>query len=149
MYSKFSALGILILGCSLSSGCAHTHLRWNTVKQAQTLTDVYEKQVLDNLAMFACNPDALPYFAYPSQGSADVNDRGSLGIVGDPRSSFFKQIDLDGTREMKGGWTLSPVTDANKLRRMQCAYQQAVGMVDETCKDCCKLEKRLLTRICG
>lgn len=68
-------LGIL----TLAAGCAHRQLRWNTVRQSATLTEIYEQQVLDNLAMFVRDPGSLPFFAFPVGGGSDVTDEGSIG----------------------------------------------------------------------
>lgn len=53
----------LIMSGSLLTSCAHTQLRWNTVKQGQTLSAVYQNQVLNNLAKFVSDPHALPDFS--------------------------------------------------------------------------------------
>ncbi|MFM2001710.1 MAG: hypothetical protein RI963_1136 [Planctomycetota bacterium] len=57
-----------LIAVGLFSGCTHRQLRWNTTHQAQTLTDIYEQQVLDNLAMFVRNPNSTPFFAFPNAG---------------------------------------------------------------------------------
>ncbi|RCS43915.1 hypothetical protein DTL42_18170 [Bremerella cremea] len=59
-------------------GCAHHQLGYQTVKQAHTVADVHTQQALDNLAKFVHNPNALPHFSYPSQGSSEVNETSRL-----------------------------------------------------------------------
>jgi hypothetical protein len=141
----------LALGLStLTTGCAHRQLRWNTVHQSATLTDIYEQQVLDNLAMFVYDSGSLPFFAFPNGGGADVTDEGSVGT--DIRWNATTFVDdvlrISGRRNMKEAWTLSPVTDPRRLELMRCAYQQVVGNARRgpgasmSCPDCEKLYKR-------
>ena len=124
------------------TGCAHTHLRWNTVKQSQSLTEIYEQQVLDNLAMFATNPHAIPHFALPSTGSSDVTDKGSGS--GFKFENFRANASFGADRTIKESWSLSPITDPDRLRRMRCAYQRAVGCTDFACDECCEVRKKFL-----
>lgn len=49
-------------------GCTHMHLHRSTVRQAGTLDDIYQQQVLDNLAKFVYDSNSLPHFAFPNQG---------------------------------------------------------------------------------
>lgn len=110
------------------SGCAHQQLRWNTTHQAKTLSDIYEQQVLDNLAMFVHDPNALPFFAYPNTGRSDVTDKSSLGSdTSFNRNGFTAEVlKLSGGRDMYETWSLTPVYDPRRLELMRCAYQHAV-----------------------
>src|SRR5262245_31383339 len=109
-------------------GCAHQQLRWNTTHQARTLTDIYEQQVLDNLARFVHDPNALPSFAFPNQGGSDVTDTGSVGSDTTwNRIGFVSEVlRLSGTRGVKEAWTMTPVYDVRRLELMKCAYQHAL-----------------------
>ncbi len=122
----------------LLSGCTHTQLKFNTTHQADTLNDIYRQQVLDNLAMFADNPYAVPHFAFPNQGSSNVTDDGNLGGT---FNIFRESLGFGVRRNMAEAWTLDPIRDPDKLRRMRCAYQHAVGACSQPCNDCCKIEK--------
>lgn len=48
------------------------------VLHAQTISDIQEQQVLNNLAMFVANPGSTPFFAIPSGGSTTVSQKNSL-----------------------------------------------------------------------
>src|SRR5262245_13446281 len=74
--SEFGAPLLLFILCS--AGCTHTQLACNTVSQSATLTALYEKQVLDNLAMFQCNHYAIPFFSVPNQAQSNVLDQGAF-----------------------------------------------------------------------
>ncbi len=73
MRAKFSFVLLMVLFFA-SSGCQHTHLKYNAVRQAGTLSEIFEQQVLDNLAMFVHDPHSLPYFAYPGDGTTALTD---------------------------------------------------------------------------
>ena len=149
MAARKQTLALILAGLVLSTGCAHTHLRMNTVGQSTTLTTLYEKQVLNNLAMFASNPDALPFFALPGSGATAVTDGGSISAA--PLNFASTLIGLGGSRNTSNTWALAPVTDPDKLMRMRCAYQQAIGCCTHGVEDCCDpcAAQRLAIEICG
>ncbi len=145
---RLSLMMAVIWGMSFLPGCAHTQLRWNTTHQANTLTDIFEQQVLDNLAMFVHDPDALPSFAYPNQGGADVTDNGSIGSdTSWNRLGFSTEVlKLSASRNMKEAWTLTPVYDVRRLELMRCAYQHALFCAGlsgsmKVCPDCDKIQR--------
>lgn len=121
-------------------GCQHTHLRYNTVRQAETLAEIYEQQVLDNLAKTVHDAHALPFFAYPKDGSTRITDEGSFNAS--PIHDFRSVFGIGGKRTGLEQWGLTPVVDPDKLQLMQCAYQRAVyGQPLAPCVDCCEREK--------
>nr|WP_143548104.1 hypothetical protein [Rhodopirellula sp. SM50] len=133
---------VAVLMVVLTCGCTHVQLRKNTIRQSETLTDIYEQQVLDNLAMFASDPGALPFFAFPNQGGTDVTD--SFGADGNLSfsSDTFTGAGLAGAggRGMSESWTLTPVYDARRLELMRAAYQQVMlnagcATIEDGCPD--------------
>lgn len=137
-------LRVIAIGlCALLVGCTHHQLRYSTTKQADTLNDIYRRQVLDNLAMFVADPYAVPHFAIPNGGTASISDTGSFSAT--PLNSFRTAVGLGGDRNVQESWALDPVRDPDKLRLMRCAYQRAVGVCDP-CTDCCDLEKKFLDK---
>lgn len=136
----------LLLGLIVLTGCQHTHLRYNTVHQAQTLSDVYEQQVLDNLARTVHDAYAIPSFAYPKDGSTSITDSG--GFSASPIKNFSDVFGIDGRRTGLGQWGLTPVSDPDKLQLMQCAYQRAVyGSPLDSCSECCDKENKFEGRV--
>jgi len=144
-------------GCCLlivvSIGCAHIPLRNNTVREARTVTEIYQQEVLNNLAMFAYDPNSLPHFSYANQGSTSINDQGNAGIsagwgrVGagstgyNPFNISALGLNLAGQRQLAEGFTMTPVNDPRKLELMRCAYQKAIAactgrVPSTTCPDC-------------
>ena len=59
------------------TGCTHIALQNGTVQTSDTLADLQVQQVLDDLARFQADPDAVPSFAVPTAGTASVT-----GLVG-------------------------------------------------------------------
>ncbi len=148
MQIRFSVLVLLI---AIGSGCTHTQLRTNTVRKAETLNDIYQQQVLDNLAKFICDPNSLPHFAVPTQGTSAVND--SIGADGGVSWNFTRFVGATlgsgGTRQMTENWVMEPVRDPRKLERMRCAYQMVVsrcGFCDlGACPDCHQVLNKFYT----
>ncbi len=130
-------------------GLRHIQLRNNAVNQAWTAGDVVQQQVLNNLAMFVANSNALPYFSYPNQSATNVTDEAGASVSPSRATSFdtanplvfLISGNINGSRSAAESFTLTPVTDPRKLELMRCAYQQAVatccgGQASQTCPDC-------------
>jgi len=118
-------------------GCAHLHLRNNATRQANTTADIYEQQVLDNLARFVNNPHATPSFSVFDQASNAINDSGSLALGSSFLTGrFFAPISSSGSRASNNSFTLKPVVAPNRLLLMQCAYQRAIGYPIDQCSKC-------------
>src|SRR3954464_4139801 len=60
---------LLALFCS---GCTGLQLKRSTIDQASTLSELQYQQVMNNLAMFAGNPAAIPWHITIKDGSAQV-----------------------------------------------------------------------------
>jgi hypothetical protein len=139
-----------LLGClvAASCGCTHIQLRNNVVNQSWTVSDFHRQQVLNNLALFAFDNNALPYFSFPNQSSAFVTDQGFVGLT--PSWSRFTNglflfnalgLSLTAQRSAQEGFTVTPVNDPRKLELMRCAYQKAISncgcaKMAERCPDC-------------
>jgi hypothetical protein len=147
---RFFVLAVLCL--VFAGGCAACQLRRNTVNQARTITDIHQQQVLNNLAMFVYNPDSLPCFAYPTQGTNQVVNITSGGytqgfgaVTAGPKAGQFLLnslgISLNGSHQSNEAFTMVPINDPRKLELMRCAYQTAVancgrGSPSSSCPDC-------------
>jgi hypothetical protein len=131
---------VLLIGLlSTVSGCTHVALRDDTVKTTNTLTDLQYQQVLDNLAQFQHNPDTVPSFAVPTAGTVSVADTTGAGIspTYSPTLTFLQQgggalpilsllFPFSASRAVTENWSLTPITDADNLRRLRCAYRLLV-----------------------
>lgn len=136
-------IGLAFLGVAmfLATGCTHTQLRYNAVHQGNSINEIFEKQVLNNLALFSVNPHAIPSFAVPDSGSTNVTDSGS--IAGQESNALFSKFLTPSIgRENYGQWNLVPVHDSRRLALMQCAFQQSIGATDGNCNDCFELDRQ-------
>lgn len=117
------------------SGCTHVQLRRSTIRQASTLTELQYQQVLDNLAMFACNPDSLPWHVKIKGGTVQITDLGASAVggifgSGDAATSVIPSINAQRTR--LGQWDIEPVVDSDELEMLRLAYRKAVTPFDQT-----------------
>lgn len=113
----FLALAVVALG-----GCTNHQLRRSTIGQAGTLTELQYQQVLNNLAMFANNPSAIPAQIALSDGSAQVTDGATGGV-------FASLGDTSGggvSRTVVEQWSMRPITDDTSLQLLQMAYLNAL-----------------------
>lgn len=134
----------VVLAVSLS-GCTSAQLRRSTVEHSMTLSEIYTQQVLNNMAMFVENPDALPFFAFPNQGTTAVNDSGDISGPGFIAAQFnMNAFGINAGRQNNENWLLTPISDPAKLGLMRCAYQQAIepciGEACSTCSQCLSCE---------
>jgi hypothetical protein len=144
-------LRMTCLTVAISCGCTATQLRRHTVSQAETVHDIYQQQVLDNLAMFVHNRNSYPYFSLLGQGTTSLTDTASLADTNSwgriAAGTFLyatAALNPTLTRAQMGSWQTYPINDSVKLNVMQCIYRQAVdsGLGTPTasfCPDCANL----------
>lgn len=145
-----SRLLIFAVFLPLAAGCMHIPLRNNTANQARSVTDLYQQEVMNNLAMFVYDSSSLPHFSYANQGATSVADQGTLGISPTwSRGSsgtlpfLFSSLGTNATAQRSAleSFVMTPVNDPRKLELMRCAYQKVVaacagGQPATTCPDC-------------
>ena len=122
-------------------GCTHTALERRTVKQASTLTDLQHQQVMDNLAMFACNPDAMAWHVKVKGGLIQIADQGSgtfgaeFGLLTDAIGTGSKFIPgVSGQRGVVNQWDVDPAIDSDDLELLTVAYRKMLNPADEDIK---------------
>ena len=120
-------------------GCTNLQLKRSTIEQASTLTDLQYRQVLSNLAMFSQNPAAIPFHINVKDGSAQVTDSGSAGIIaGFGRSMGYLAAgtpSVSGSRTVVEQWSMVPMTDDEELRLLSMGYSNAFGAGKNLTKD--------------
>ncbi|MBX9580043.1 MAG: hypothetical protein K2X87_07005 [Gemmataceae bacterium] len=110
--------------------------------------------MLNDVAMFAVDPAALPAVAVVNSGTVTVTDQAgySTNATYAPTLPFSQQgggawpilslfFNPSGRRQLTENWTLAPVTDIDALRRIRCAFQLLVlrGGQTSDCADCRRL----------
>jgi hypothetical protein len=156
-FSNRRAAGLVVLALiGLTCGCTHMQLQKNTVRQARTLGDIHQQQVLNNLAMFVYDYNSFPSFSIPNQGGSNVTDTGTAAAApGWSRGAgafLFDSLGLSfgAAREAQESFTMTPVNDPRKLELMRCAYQQAAsncgyGEPSKHCPDCQAIMNKFYT----
>jgi hypothetical protein len=120
---------VLAVLLSFCAGCTAQAVRRQTVAQAATWMDIQYRQVIENLAMVANNPDVLPCYSVQDYGSSNVSDKVSLvgGLTIPPLGTATTGvIDPNASRAITDNWTLTQVTAPEKLRALQLAFKYAV-----------------------
>ena len=109
-----------------------------TLTLAESSGDLRYKEVMENLAIIAYNPDMIPSYSSIFAGSADINDTVKATSIGvwartalqKPAryTTFFSQqtADFTGMRSSKSNWTLDPAIVPEKLRAIRGACRWAV-----------------------
>src|SRR5438270_7225387 len=72
-----TSIPLLVLAL-VSPGCTYHRLQKSITDQATTLADIHYQQVLNNLALFDVNVEALPSHVSLRDGSAQIQDFGQL-----------------------------------------------------------------------
>jgi hypothetical protein len=131
---------MLLIGLlSALSGCTHFALQKDTVRTTNTLADLQFQQVLDNVARFQHDPDTVPSFAVTTAGTVSILDTAGAGVspTYSPTLTFQQQgggalpilsllFPFTASRAVTENWSLTPITDADNLRRLRCAYRLLV-----------------------
>jgi hypothetical protein len=91
------------------------------------LTELQYKQVLDNLAMYQLDPNAVPWLVALKNGSTQVGDTGSVGVLLDIGADVITHPSLNANRSIVDQWGTVPVTDDTTLKLLRMAYQTALG----------------------
>jgi hypothetical protein len=115
-------ISFLLLFISALSGCVHHQLRSQLAHQSETVHHTFEKQVLNNLAMFTVKPDGLPFFMFPTEGASNVDGNASLSGSA-PLNPFFETIGFESGRSSGNSWTLAPVVEEDKLRKIRGIFR--------------------------
>jgi len=121
-------LRILALVALVSlAGCASDRLRQRTINHGAALPELQYQQVLNNLALFAANPAALPWHINLREGTTQITDSATVGAVVElgPPSKTLPQ--LFGSRTAVAQWGGSPVINPLELRLLRIAYRRAFG----------------------
>jgi hypothetical protein len=155
MHMRSLQFGLLAL-VTACAGCQQLSLRNHTERQATTLSDLQYRQVLDNLALFVDNANALPFFSAAGTGLTNINlaANGSGTFNWDlfTNGGLPTVFHFDKSAATVGGsatsieqWNTASVLNPDELLLMRCIYQKVVGFVGCDC-DC---EKKLLAYFKG
>jgi hypothetical protein len=131
---KPSKFRLLILASVLATaGCTTLSLERHTLAQSESVSDIRYHEVMDNLAMIANNPAALPAYSSIFAGTAQVTDTLSFasttvwqakGVSGNTKQGFFTETAIPlVSRNVVENWSLDPLVAPEKLEAIRCACQ--------------------------
>lgn len=117
------------------TGCTTLSLERHTLSQASSSQPIRYQEVLDNLAMIAHEPSALPVYASIASGTANLTDTGQLMSttmwqhvrgVGSQNGFASEALAPQVMRSISETWPLDPVAVPEKLEAMRAACQWVV-----------------------
>ncbi|HTU27413.1 MAG TPA: hypothetical protein VMF30_18530 [Pirellulales bacterium] len=121
--ARIIIVALLLCAC----GCTSGRLRQRTVNQGSTLPELQYQQVLGNLALFATNPNALPWHVNLREGTTQITDSISGGSLVDLGPPAVTQPQIFGSRTVVAQWGMAPVIDPIELELLRVAYRRASG----------------------
>jgi hypothetical protein len=122
--------GIFLVLMLALCGCTHIKLQGKTISQGSTLSQLQYQQVLDNIAMFACDPNSLAWHVKVTGGVVQVSDQGNAAVVPAAVGSAQLAPNIGGSRNILEQWNLDTVIESDDLTLLQLAYQKAVDPAD-------------------
>jgi hypothetical protein len=114
-----------------ATGCTQTFLTSNTLRTARSVADLQTQQVLDNLALIACQPEASPSQLNITSGLVQVTDQANGTLLANllPYSLASNNAlspSLSAQRGLVVQWSVNPVTDGPQLETLRLAYRKAL-----------------------
>jgi hypothetical protein len=114
----------LVISCV---GCTMVTLRRETLSQVDSAVDLRFREIIENLALLADDPNALPFYASIYAGTSQITDTMSFGET----TLWQRAKSLDGfgsqtanpqlQRQIGQNWTVDPMVDPERLEAMRYA----------------------------
>ena len=130
--------GMLLTSMLACAGCMTQALERHTLAQEASPTEIRYREVLDNLAMVAHDPAALPAYSSIFAGTAQITDTAQLvsTTTGGAAGAGAQVISPQYTRAALGNWTLDPINSPEKLEAIRCACRWVIYGSEFACHDC-------------
>lgn len=121
----------VLLVCA--AGCTHCQLSRSTVRTASTINAIEYQMVLDNLALFSCNPAALPWHVRLADGTVQISDKATWGQSGGFTTFGGSRFGIEqwgpgASRQISEQWGVDAVRDPVQLQALQVLYRRALGL---------------------
>ena len=138
---------ILILTSGLAcTGCTTWALERHTLAQGESAADLRYQEVLDNLALVAQDPAALPAYSSIFAGTAQVVDTEQVSsatlwvgksVMGTARAGFLSETGTPQlSRSVSENWSLDPLIAPEKIEALRCACRWVLYGPQEACASC-------------
>jgi len=131
---------LLLTSMLACAGCTTLALQRQTNSQAASPTDIRYQEVVDNLAMIAHDPAALPAYSSIFAGTAQITDTAQLlSTTTFGPAAAAEVVNPQYTRLVLGNWTLDPINAPEKLEAIRCACRWVIYGPEIACHDCAGL----------
>jgi hypothetical protein len=138
---------ILILASGFAcSGCTTMALERHALRQGESAAEVRYQEVLENLALVAHDPAALPAYSSIFVGTTQVTDSESLGsttlwvsrgVMSTARAGFLSETASPLlTRNVSENWALDPLIAPEKIEALRCACRWVIYGPETACGNC-------------
>jgi hypothetical protein len=127
---------ILALAACACEGCTMMSLERHTLAQTESAIDLRYREIMDNLAMVACDPASLPAYSSIFAGTIQITDQQQLvsttawqHVISKPIQDGFSSEAMNPvvSRTVFQNWTLDPIVVPEKLEAMRACCQWAIG----------------------
>ncbi len=129
----FLAVWLLALMAVFTCGCTHRQLSRNTALTATTVNTIQYRMVLDNIALFACEPATLPAHVRLADGTVQISNQAGFGESGGfsalQGTGFgFEQWGPAASTKVSEQWGTDAVEDPIQVQALQSIYRKAFGL---------------------
>lgn len=124
MWRRTAGAVAVTLAAAILSGCVATQARMNTLNMVDSVSRIRDVQVLRNIAAAINDHDMVPTQILLSTGQASVSTGVSPSLTA-PHFRLFQsagELDVTGDDTWTAQWQVSPVTNADDLRRLRNLY---------------------------
>ena len=130
---KFMIISIIAAVCLLLEGCVASQVQENTLEMVDSVAHVRESQVLSNLSSAISDHNMVPTEILLSVGQATVT-AGLSPTAKYPKfttASPAREFDIGASDNWTAQWQVTPVTNADDLRRLRNLYVLIVSTDDQ------------------
>jgi len=126
---------ILAVAAMACTGCMMTSLDRNSVAQANTVMDLRYREVLDDAALIASCPAALPSYVSIFTGTSQITDTGTMvsttmwqhvKAAGAQNGFASEAANPQFSRQVFQNWALDPIMVPEKLEALRACYRWVV-----------------------
>jgi hypothetical protein len=125
-----SVIACAILTLVSGAGCTHRQLAKHTALTATTVNSIQYQMVLDNLALFSCQPEALPAHVRLADGTVQISNEAGIGESGGftwlPGAGFgIERLGPAASTKVSEQWGTDAVEDPIQIFELQTIYRKA------------------------
>jgi hypothetical protein len=139
----------VLLIVAVCTGCTTLSTERHTTGLNGTVMDLRYREVMDDLAMVANDPNAVPSFSTMYAGTTQVTDAGQIGsttiwttapFLGQMSSGYNSEaVNPLLSRMIVENWSLDPIVVPEKLEAMRCACRWVIYGPEHACDGCTDL----------